>query len=166
MQPSMQSPDEPPEPVVGTDADQLAAQRAPVSHVLVAGPGEDAGPVELLRGRGIGEASGDAPDSVLALAEELTRARSDLSGALERVVQSLDAAERRELLDEMLKLETQNPGAFLAGAMAGFALGRKNAAETRSTQTSVVSTPVDSAQTGPGGLGHLETPPPRDDFDR
>lgn len=99
-------------------------------------------------------------DQMLALAEAISHARSDLAATIERVIESLDAADRRELLDEMTVLENQHPGAFLAGAMAGYALGRGKGV-VHDDHPGVVSPPIDTAQTGPGGLGTLESP--RDD---
>jgi hypothetical protein len=103
------------------------------------------------------EISEEAHHQVLALAEAISRTRSDLAATIERVITTLDADERRELLEEMTLLESQHPGAFLAGAMAGYALGQGKGI-VHDDHPGVVSAPVDTAQTGPGGLGTLEAP--------
>lgn len=125
-----------------------------------------------------------SPGGLVALAEAIGAAKGDLPGTLERMAQSLDDGDRRELLDEMLSLEQQNPGAFLAGALAGFALGRSAAGlapgqpagfasdgdsvypgpeRQEAGEAGVVSEPVETAQTGAGGPGYLETPASDDD---
>src|SRR5690554_7793033 len=70
------------------------------------------------------DAAKQAPTGLMAFAEAIEGAKGDLAGTLERLAQSLYERDRRELLDEMLARERENPGAFLSGALAGFVIGR------------------------------------------
>lgn len=71
------------------------------------------------------EDQGEQPAArLVAFAEAIEAAKGDLSGTLERLAQSLYERDRRELLDEMLTRERENPGAFLSGALAGYVIGR------------------------------------------
>lgn len=90
----------------------------------------------------------------------------DLPQALERLARSLGERHPSALLGEMLSLKRQNPDAFLAGALAGLALGRGPAAEEAAGDDDsahpgpgIVTAPITTAQTGSGGLGYLEAPP-------
>ncbi|MEO3385888.1 hypothetical protein [Mesorhizobium sp. CAU 1741] len=124
-----------------------------------------------------GEAVARPAGGLVAFAEAIEASKGDLAGTLERLAQSLYEKDRRELLDEMLARERENPGAFLSGALAGFVIGRGGAdfrslreaaepakAPTDDREAGIVVGPMDTAQQGPGGPGHLE--PGHSDDDR
>lgn len=113
---------------------------------------------------------------LVAIAEAIQAAKGDLPATVERIADGMDEQDRQKLVGEMMSLEEQNPGAFLAGALAGFALGRSTAAaQTAEGETLpggeappeqqqpaeagvVVSAPPDMVQMGHGGPGYLEQP--------
>ena len=119
-----------------------------------------------------------ASNELRDLARAVERSGGTLMARLEERVRSL--GERHDdPLAEMRHLEARDPDVFLAGALAGFALGRAGwptdldtarKDSGRHTRTSkdrdgregagVERGPVSSAQTGSGGLGSLEAPPP------
>jgi len=107
------------------------------------------------------------------LAEALERSGGNLRARLEQRVQSL-GEHQSEALAQVKKLEAQDPEAFLAGALAGFALAgatgpseasmepedeqRHRPEHNHHRESGVEKSPVDTAQIGPGGLGSLEAP--------
>jgi hypothetical protein len=130
---------------------------------------------QLLGAPGAQAGLGAPTHSLRALARALTDAGSDLAARLESRIRALQG-DQNDQLAGMRRLEARDPDAFLAGALAGFALARSGlpvgeagdsastceARPTHATEGSedagIARRPVESAQTGPGGLGSLEIP--------
>lgn len=121
------------------------------------------------------EAAQQAPTGLVAFAEAIEGAKGDLAGTLERLAQSLYERDRRELLDEMLARERENPGAFLSGALAGFIIGRGGVDLRRleddpssdipadEHKADTVTAPMEDVEQGAGGPDHLEPEMPEDE---
>ena len=135
---------------------------------------------KLLGTRSSIAASTAASNELRELARAVEGSGRNLLARLEERVRSLGEGQH-DALAEMRHLEARDPDVFLAGALAGFALGRAewpidlkserdDGRHTRTSkerdcpeEASVEHGPVGSAQIGSGGLGSLQAPPPAQD---
>lgn len=102
-------------------------------------------------------AGGDLQRIIAAVAAR----RGDLAASTESVTRLFRNAAPADVLDRLRELERLHPEAFAAGILAGLAIADAGPASSDAPDANdagVVSGPVETAQTGPGGLGYLEKP--------
>lgn len=99
-------------------------------------------------------AGGDLQRIIAAVASR----RGDLAASTESVTRLFGDAAPADVLERLRELERLHPEAFAAGILAGLAIADAGPASADAPDAGVVSGPVETAQTGPGGLGYLEKP--------